>query len=317
MSFKIYTTFCRPRIIYGLEAVTLTKGDEQGLLSFERRLLKQIQGLTDRCPTIAVYSLLGAIPITTQIEKNTLTTFYNIATNKEFVEHEIARRQLAIKDQNSNSWFTHIRKLLQKYSLPTAYDLMERPPTKWKWKAMLIKAVEEYHMTEWYNEVEDKTSLKYLTLQKHPTRNSHPIWHTVPNNTRAVRKANIKAKIITGTYTLQANRARFNQHSVSPTCLLCKNDSEDREHLILHCTAHAHIREKHLATLRHLMASHYSRDTVDEIMSNTEILMQCLMDSSKTRVSDILGDHSDIIADIEEISRNLIFDIHNNRAVNI
>ena len=53
------------------------------------------------------------------------------------------------------------------------------------------------------------------------------------------------------------------------------------------------------------------------VMSNTEILMQCLMDSSKTRVSDILGDHSDIIADIEEISRNLIFDIHNNRAVNI
>jgi hypothetical protein len=67
------------------------------------------------------------------------------------------------------------------------------------------------------------------------------------------------------TYTLQANRARFNQHSVSPTCLLCKNDSEDREHLILHCTAHAYIREKHLATLRLLMARHYSRDTVDEI----------------------------------------------------
>jgi hypothetical protein len=47
-------------------------------------------------------------------------------------------------------------------------------------------------------------------------------------------------------------------------------------------------------------------DTVDEIMSNTEILMQCLMDSSKTRVSDILRDHSDNIADIEEISHNLV-----------
>ena len=179
------------------------------------------------------------------------------------------------------------------------------------------KAVEEHHMTEWYNEVEDKTSLKYLTLQKHPTRNSHPIWHTVPNNTRAVMKANIKAKIITGTYTLQANRARFSQHSVSPTCLLCKNDSQDREHLILHCTAHAQFREKHLATLRLLMARHYSKDTIDEIMSNIVIIMQCLMDNSKTRVSDILGGHSDIIADIEEINRNLIFDIHNNRAVNI
>jgi hypothetical protein len=72
VSFKIYTTFCRPRIIYGLEAVTLTKGGEQELLSFERRLLEQIQRLTDRFPTIAVYSLLGAIPITTQIEKNTV-----------------------------------------------------------------------------------------------------------------------------------------------------------------------------------------------------------------------------------------------------
>jgi hypothetical protein len=61
---------------------------------------------------------------------------------------ESSRRQLAIKDQNSNSWFTHIRKLLQKYNLPTAYDLMERPPTKWKWKAMLNKAVKEYHTTE-------------------------------------------------------------------------------------------------------------------------------------------------------------------------
>ena len=130
-------------------------------------------------------------------------------------------------------------------------------------------------------------------------------------------KANIKAKIIIGTYTLQATRARINQHSVSPTCLLCKNDSEDREHLILHCTAHAYIREKHLATLRLLMARHYSSDTVDEIMSNTKILMECLMDSSKIRVSDTLGDHSDNIADIEEISHNLISNIHNNRAVNI
>ena len=110
-------------------------------------------------------------------------------------------------------------------------------------------------------------------------------------------KSNIKVKIITGTYTLQANGARFNQHLVSPTCLLCNNDSEDREHLVLHCTAHAYIREKHLATLRLLMGRHYSRDTIDVIMSNTEILVQCLKDSSKTRVSDILGDHSDVIAD--------------------
>jgi hypothetical protein len=80
--------------------------------------------------------LLGATPSTTVIEKNTLTAFYNITRYEDFIEHEIALRQLAIKDENSNSWFTHIRKLLQKYNLPTAYEIMGNPPTKGQWKEL-------------------------------------------------------------------------------------------------------------------------------------------------------------------------------------
>jgi hypothetical protein len=45
-------------------------------------------------------------------------------------------------------------------------------------------------------------------------------------------------------------------------------------------------------------------------MNDTEILMQCLMDSSDGLVTNILGNLSDIRADIEEISRNLIYDIY-------
>ena len=62
-----------------------------------------------------------------------------------------------------------------------------------------------------------------------------------------------------------------------------------RVNLMLHCTARAYIREKHLATLRLLMARHYSSDTVDEIMNNIEILMQCLMDSSKPELVTFLA----------------------------
>ena len=40
----------------------------------------------------------------------------------------------------------------------------------------------------------------------------------------------------------------------------------------------------------------------DKIMNDTEILMQCLMNSSDGLVTNILGNHSDIRADIEEIS---------------
>ena len=82
VAHKIYVTFCRPRITYGLETVILSKSEEHELLTFERRLLKQLQGLPDRCSTTAVYVLIGAIPITMQIEKNSLGAFYNITISK-------------------------------------------------------------------------------------------------------------------------------------------------------------------------------------------------------------------------------------------
>ena len=124
--------------------------------------------------------------------------------------------------------------------------MMDNPPTKHQWKQLLNKAFEEHLHTEWHNDINDKTSLKYLALPKHLNKHSHQLWHSIPNNVRAVTKANIKAKLITGTYTLQANRAKFNQHSVSATCPLCKSDSEDRIHLVLHCTSYTRIRDKHL-----------------------------------------------------------------------
>ena len=104
-SYKLCTTFCRPRIIYGLETVQMLEGEKLELLKYERKLLEQLQGLPERCATLATYVLLGATPITTVIEKNTLTALYNIARHEDFIEHEIALRQLAIKDENSNSWF--------------------------------------------------------------------------------------------------------------------------------------------------------------------------------------------------------------------
>ena len=65
------------------------------------------------------------------------------------------------------------------------------------------------------------------------------------------------------------------------------------------------------------MSENFERGIVDKIMNDTEIIMQCLMDSSAGSIINILGNHSDIRADIEEISRNLIYDIHVFRAVNI
>ena len=85
VSHKIYVTFCRPRITYGLETVILSNSEEHELLTFERRLLKQLQCLPDRCSTTAVYVLIDAIPITMQNREKQLGAFYNIAISKGFI----------------------------------------------------------------------------------------------------------------------------------------------------------------------------------------------------------------------------------------
>ena len=54
------------------------------------------------------------------------------------------------------------------------------------------------------------------------------------------------AKLLVGAYTLQCNKAIFNQYEENPTCPLCSSGEEDRTHLLLHCEAMKDIRSKHM-----------------------------------------------------------------------
>ena len=53
----------------------------------------------------------------------------------------------------------------------------------------------------------------------------------------SVQKAGRTAKLMSGTYLymLQANRARFIQHHVYPTCLCCCKEPENVDDFLLRC----------------------------------------------------------------------------------
>lgn len=53
----------------------------------------------------------------------------------------IALRQLAVKQIDEESVFSKARKLLLSYELPTAYELMNNPPSIDKWKDLLKNAM--------------------------------------------------------------------------------------------------------------------------------------------------------------------------------
>ena len=107
---------------------------------------------------------------------------------------------------------------------------------------------------------------------------SHHIWSTVRDNIHDSRRAQIKCKILTGAYILQANRATFNQYSVNPTCKLCCRDPETRQYFLGECaffeTERSVYIEK-LSTSQILSDDHISR------LNNPDFLTQLTLDVSR------------------------------------
>ena len=115
-----------------------------------------------------------------------------------------------------------------------------------------IKAISEARTIRSYwfniitNEAYEKSSLSYLDVSKCRLDVTHPVWASVGLKPNRDSQGVIKARLIAGSYTLQANRAAFNQYQVSGQCPLCQGDPEDRIHFILLCPELSESRDRHL-----------------------------------------------------------------------
>ena len=106
----IWSTFVVPRLLYGLESILLSKKDVECLEKFQRKCLKQIQGL----PKLPIQYLLhfwGSC-LFAVVHKNALTTFLNMIRLKGSIENDIALRQILMKDVKDKSWFMFVREIL-------------------------------------------------------------------------------------------------------------------------------------------------------------------------------------------------------------
>ncbi|MEW8547538.1 MAG: reverse transcriptase family protein [Candidatus Thiodiazotropha sp.] len=273
----IWNTFVVPRLIYGLETLSVKKGDIDCLESFQRKSLRQIQGLPDKTPNCVTLALLGILPIATVIHKNALNLFMSIARNKHFVEYEVAERQLVMKGDEEKSWFNLIKSVLSNYNLPSIYSLFNQPLSKSEWKTILNQAINGHVETSWHEELAQKSSLKYVNPNSLKVGVVHPVWSSVSNSIVDSKRAQLKCKLLTGTYILQGNRAAFNQYTVDATCKLCHTAPETRQHFLAECSAYASERETYIEKLRNnpVLSDEIKRD-----LRNPELLTQLTLDAS-------------------------------------
>ena len=101
--------------------------------------------------------------------------------------------------------FKILADVISHYDLPSVFELLSNPPSKEAWKCLLNCKVHDMVEAAWKADIESKSSTKYLNPSVLNVGSSHHIWSTVRDNIHDSRRAQIKCKILTGTYILQAN----------------------------------------------------------------------------------------------------------------
>lgn len=304
VSIHLIRIYILPRLVYGLDVIRLTTKDMDNISMYFKRLLKQVQHLPDRTSDAGTYLMLGEPPLTAEIHKRILTTFGTICRDYNSIEHQIAQRQLAMKSRNSQSWFTVVQEILDKYMLPSAHDILEAPPGRHTWKALVYRTINQFWEEKLKMEVLTKTTLKYLSTDSLTIGSCHSTWTLAGTDPISVTKSQVKARILLGVYTLQSTKHRFNQYNVSPTCPLCKKDPEDRIHFILYCSALDSIRQPFKVAFYKLVEDNTNihLDSLDD-----EDLLKALMNCESINIP------SHCLVDCENIARGWCYALHSRR----
>ena len=293
-SKKLIDIYVMPRMTYGLECLTLSSGHFQPLEIYYRELLKDIQHLPTATANPACYLLIGAIPVEAHVHIKTLTLFGSIMRREDSLEYEVFERQLAVKDNSSNSWAIHVKKLLSKYNLPRPIQLLYSMSSKEQWKRCVKHHVITYWMDELRETAKGMSTMSYINMDSCQYNSPHPVWELGTTDPLIVHRAAVHTKLLVQRYPINTSHT---SRTKAKTCPCCESLDETLQHFILECPMLARTRSQLLpriiATLKSV-----------NIRTDPGRLLQAIMDISKLTLD------QKTIAQVTTMSRNLCFNLH-------
>ena len=166
---------------------------------------------------------------------------------------------------------------------------------------MVNKAINSVVELQWQEDISISSTLKYINPESLKVGRAHHVWSSVRNSVHDSRRAQLKSRLLTGTYTLQSNRAVFNQFAVDPTCKLCEKSPETRQHFLAECQTLHRVRQSFCNRIQ-VIVDHRHID-----IASPDVVTQLILDPSL-----YLSNKTDIDL-IELYSRELISSLHRTR----
>ncbi|VDI58072.1 Hypothetical predicted protein [Mytilus galloprovincialis] len=232
-----------------LEVLPLNARQLKALSDFHLTFLRNIQSLPVRTASVAIYALLGALPLEAELDKRQLSLLHSILTSENQNLKEILIRQYRLQ-VNQGTFLERTESILNKYNLPTIEEVWENTPTKINWKHTTRSAIIKFWQ-EWIKtEISQKSTLHRLDINSINIGETHAVWNTALNLPGETKRAIIKARILTGPYMLQAKKAKFQIENADSTCPICRIEEENLSHFITRCPVLEGIRRKHYGTIK-------------------------------------------------------------------
>ena len=150
---------------------------------------------------------------------------------------------------------THTKQLLNYlcivYKLPSIYKVCNNIESLKKRKQLVNTAIDTYALSQWMNT--PKKSLIYLNIESLRVEKVHQSWSSLPNDPVAVKRSIPKLRLLTGSYILQENRARFNQYNIVATCALCRDGHASLVHFLVVCSRLQFVRQNFIERLKGIL----------------------------------------------------------------
>ena len=236
-------------LLYGLDAIIMTQKERDDVCVFFNTLVRSVLGLRKSVASSALFLLSGLYPIECELHCRIIGLYGAICRQDSHHPLKvIAQRQLANPECG---WFDYLITIASKYNIRAQIlNQLYSPDKPEKWKRFI-----KLHIKSWWNEhlfedARDRSTLQLLDLSLIHAGETHFMYPRTGSSQLRTAIA-FRTKMLTGTYTLQSNTAKFNKYKVDPTCLLCKKDPETTTHFLLECHQLEKIRNPLLSEINH------------------------------------------------------------------
>ena len=298
-ALHLYHIYVMPRVLYGLEALVLSKPNKTTLELFQRSILRALLDVPERTAIPALHILTGTLPIRRLLDQRQLVFLHSLICQEGRLK-ELVARQYVMKKPNSKSWVSNIKKTLREYTLPSLHDLLTNTPSKERWKQTVKKAVLEVTTRDLEEEATEKTTLKFMNPAFNHKK-CHPSIGLV-DNPRQVTRAVTKARMLTGTYLVYKKAG-------SDSCDLCGESGDTITHLLLECQATDGARQKYMPAILNAIPFVYCHRV--HATTNPTMLTHLILDITHPQIVNIMDLPNGYKMDIERLSRDFCYAVHN------